>query len=149
MALIQVVAERAVGAAAAVTYRYLADYRAHHHRFLPPAFSAWRVERGGVGAGTVVRYRVTLAGRARDFRVTVAEPEPGRVLTECDLKTDTLTTFTVVPDGERSRVRFETAWPATGGIAGAVERLLAPRLLRRLYAAELDRLDRYAQQQRG
>jgi hypothetical protein len=33
------------------------------------------------------------------------------------------------------------------GVQGLVERLAAPRLLRRLYRDELERLDRYAQEQ--
>jgi hypothetical protein len=33
---------------------------------------------------------------------------------------------------------------ARGGIGGFFERLFAPRVLRRLYAEELERLDRYA-----
>ena len=41
------------GAPAEVVYGYLADMREHHPRFLPPAFEDFKVESGGVGAGTV------------------------------------------------------------------------------------------------
>jgi hypothetical protein len=34
--------------------------------------------------------------------------------------------------------------PGPGGVGGLFERLLAPRVLRRLCADELERLDRYA-----
>jgi len=37
-----------------------------------------------VGAGTVHSFKMTAGGRARDFRMRVAEPDPGRVLTESD-----------------------------------------------------------------
>src|SRR3712207_2046569 len=66
-------------------YRILADYRRHHPRILPPAFSGFAVEAGGVGAGTTIRFRVTAGGQARDYRQRVSEPAPGRVVREADL----------------------------------------------------------------
>ena len=51
MGTIHVTAERLVGAPADNVYGYLADMREHHPRFLPPAFSDFEVESGGVGAG--------------------------------------------------------------------------------------------------
>ncbi len=146
MAEIRVAAERAIAAPAEQVYRYLADYRAHHPRFLPPAFSDFQVEQGGVGAGTVVRFRLTAGGRSRAYRQRVAEPTPGRVLTESDLDSSSVTTFTVTPDGDGCRVRIETAWQGAGGVGGLFERLFAPRVLRRLYADELARLDHYARE---
>jgi hypothetical protein len=44
-------------------------------------------------------------------------------------------------------VRIETRWQGARGIGGFFERLFAPRFLRRLYADELDRLDRHARSQ--
>ena len=146
MAEIRVTAERQIAAPAERVYGYIADFREHHHRFLPPAFSDFRVEEGGVGAGTVAAFRITTAGRSRAYRVRVAEPEPGRVLTESDTASSLVTTWTVMPEGANSRVRLETAWQGAGGIGGFFERLFAPRALRRLYADELDRLDRYARE---
>ncbi|HET7245859.1 MAG TPA: hypothetical protein VFJ07_13595 [Streptosporangiaceae bacterium] len=49
MARMQVSAERTVDAAADTVYRYIADMREHHPRFLPPAFSDFQVEAGGAG----------------------------------------------------------------------------------------------------
>jgi hypothetical protein len=77
----------------------------------------------------------------------VAEPEPGRVLTESDMESSLVTTFTVDPEGDRSRVRIATTWEGAGGIGGFFERTFAPRVLRRLYADELERLNRYAREQ--
>lgn len=147
MAEIYVTASGTVGAPAADVYRYIADYRQHHPRFLPPAFSDFRVEQGGVGAGTVVSFRVTAGGSTRAHRDVVAEPEPGRVLTESN-DAGKLTTFTVTPAGGGSQVKIETRWP-TAGLRGLVERLLAPRLLRAIFVDELARLDRYARQQQA
>jgi hypothetical protein len=141
---LHVAAERLIGAPAERVYRCIADFRTHHPRFLPPAFSDFRVEQGGLGAGTITSFRVTAAGRTRAYRMRVDEPEPGRVLTESDLQSSLVTTFTVTPEGPGCRVRIETRWRGAGGLGGFFERLLAPRVVRRLYADELERLDRYA-----
>ena len=144
MSELRVVAERAVGAPAELVYRLIADFDRHHPRFLPPAFSEFRVEEGGVGAGTVHSFRMTTGGRARAFRMRVAEPDPGRVLTESDERSTMVTTWVVTPEGPGCRMRVETRWQGAGGVGGLFERLVAPRVLRRLYADELERLDRYA-----
>lgn len=138
--------ERVIAAPPADVYAYIADYRAHHHRFLPPAFSDFAVEAGGVGAGTLVRFRLKAGGRETAHRARVEEPEPGRRLTETYLDTGSVTAFEVLPEGEGCRVRIETTFPAAPGLRGAVERVLAPRLLRPLYEDELARLDRYARE---
>lgn len=146
MSDLRAAAERTIAAPADRVYRYIADFREHHQRWLPPAFSDFQVEQGGFGAGTVSRFTMTLGGRSRTFRTEVTEPEPGRVLVETDPAAPSVTTFTVTPEGEQCRVRIETTWPSAGGIAGLFERLFAPRMLSRLYADELDRLDRYARE---
>jgi hypothetical protein len=149
MAPISVSAERTVGVPAPEVYGYIADMREHHPHFLPPAFSDFQVESGGVGAGTITRYNLTAGGRTRQYRTQVAEPEPGRVLTESDTGSTSVTTFTVTPEGNACRVRISTTWQGAGGVGGVFERLFAPRVLRRLYDDELGRLDTYAQQQHG
>jgi len=145
MAPISVSAERTVGAPAPEVYGYIADHRDHHPHFLPAAFSDFQVESGGVGAGTIARYKLTAGGRTRQFRMQVAEPEPGRVLTETDTESTTVTTWTVTPEGNDCRVRISSTWQGAGGVGGVFERLFAPRVLRRLYDDELSRLDAYAQ----
>jgi uncharacterized protein YndB with AHSA1/START domain len=146
VAEISVAAERQVAAPAERVYRILADYK-HHQRILPEAFSDVKIEQGGVGAGTVVSFKVTAGGVTRFHRDTVAEPVPGRVLTESN-DTGKLTTFTVTPVGGpnsgQTLVRIETRWPASG-LQGLIERLVAPRMLRGIFDEELRRLERYAQ----
>ena len=122
--------------------------RDHHPRFLPPAFSGFQVESGGVGAGTVTRFTMTAGGRTREYRMQVAEPEPGRVLTESDTGSSAVTTFTVSPRDGASLVQISTAWDGAGGIGGFFERMFAPRVLRGIYADELKRLDAYAREHR-
>ena len=65
MGTVRASAERLVDAPADVVYGCIADMRDHHPHFLPPAFSGFQVESGGVGAGTVVRFTVTAGGRQR------------------------------------------------------------------------------------
>ena len=149
MAPILVSAERTVDAPADVIYGYFADMREHHPRFLPPAFADFQVESGGVGAGTITRFTVNAGGRSRQYRMQVAEPEPGRVLTESDSLSSMVTTTTVTPRDGGAHVRMATTWDGAGGIGGFFERLFAPRVMRGLYADELVRLEAYARQQRG
>jgi uncharacterized membrane protein len=143
---IQVSAERLVEAPADSVYSYIADMREHHPRFLPPAFSEFEVESGGVGAGTITRFKVTAGGRSREYRMEVAEPEPGRVLTESDTNSSLQTRFTVTPEGDNARVEISTAWEGAGGIGGFFERLFAPRVMRGIYQDELERLNAYARE---
>jgi hypothetical protein len=146
MAAIRVVAEGNVGAPAERVYGILADYRQHHPKILPPAFSDFRVDEGGVGAGTVIRFRLKAGGRTEDYRAVVSEPEPGRVLRENYPERSSATIFMVTPAGDACRVRIETTGQRAG-LRGVIERLLAPRVLAPLYADELARLDRYAREQ--
>jgi uncharacterized protein YndB with AHSA1/START domain len=146
MAKINVSAERTISAPAETVYGYLADMREHHPKFLPPAFSDFTAESGGVGAGTVTRFKTTAGGRTREYQMEVSEPEPGRVLQENDTNSSLVTTFTVTPQGDSSSVRIETSWDGAGGIGGFFERTFAPRAMRGIYDDELERLDAYARQ---
>jgi hypothetical protein len=145
MSQISVSAQRVIEAPADRVYRILSDYRQHHPHILPPAFSGFSVEHGGIGEGTVIRFQVSLAGRTESYHQRVVEPDPGRVLREVDVDGDRSTTFVVTPAGTGCEVLIETTWKS-GGIRGMVERLAAPRLLKPLYKDELDRLDRYARE---
>lgn len=148
MATVRASAWRRISAPASRVYAILADYNQQHPRILPSAFSEWRVEEGGTGAGTIVSFGIKAGGRNRRYRMRVEEPQPGRVLTETDLDSSLVTTFTVVPEGEAAcRVRIETVWQGAGGGGGFFERLFAPRVLQRLYTEELSNLDRAAREQ--
>ncbi len=147
MSTVTAVATRTVAAPAAVVFRCLSDFRAHHQRILPPAFSDFRVEEGGTGEGTVVSFVVTAGGRSRRYRMRVAVPDPGRVLEEHDTGSSLVTSFTLTPDADRTHVRIETTWQGAGGVGGFFERLFAPGAMRRIYDDELARLDAYAQEQ--
>ncbi|GAC1520095.1 MAG: SRPBCC family protein [Herpetosiphon sp.] len=147
MAVLRVTAEHQIDAPAEQVYAYISDSQHHHAHFLPPAFTDFKVEQGGVGAGTIHSFHIAAGGRNRFYRMKVAEPVPGQVITESDLNSSLVTTFTVQPDGNRSRVKIETTWNGAKGIGGFFERLFAPKAMQRLYLDELDRLNRYAVEQ--
>ena len=149
MAEIKVATEREIGAPTKDVYRYISDFRQHHPNFLPPNFSNLKVEKGGVGKGTVVSFHLKAGMRERDYRMEIGEPERGRVMTESDTDSSLVTRWSVSAEGKNSRVRIETTWQGAGGVGGVFERLFAPRVLRKLYQDELGRLDQYARQQRG
>ena len=143
MAKVKASAERTIDAPAEQVYGYLADMH-QHSRFLPPAFSDFKVEEGGVGAGTVTSFAVTAGGRTRNYRMRITEPEPGRTLVESDANSSLVNTFNVEPQGDKSLVRISTSWDGAGGIGGFFERTFAPRALQRMYLDELERLNAYA-----
>ena len=138
---IRATAERRIAGGTDRVHGFLADFIEHHPQILPEEFGDLAVEHGGYGAGTVASFTLTMAGRTRDVRIRVDEPEPGRVLTETDLDTGVVTTFTVEPAPRASStVRIETTWQSSG-LRGIVERVVATRFLRDLYERELELLD--------
>jgi uncharacterized protein YndB with AHSA1/START domain len=144
MRKVQVSAERTIKAPAATVFGYLADFTQHHPHFLPPAFSEFKVESGGIGPGTVAQFKLTAGGRTREYRMQVTEPEQGRVLVETDTNSSLVTTFTVDPEAAGCAVRISTSWDGAGGVGGIFERLFAPRVMRGIYLDELGRLEAYA-----
>lgn len=136
----QVEVSRIIDAKPEVIYGIIADYRNRHPKILPkPEFAEMVVEQGGTGAGTVIRVTMRVMGMQQVLRMTVSEPEPGRVIQEEN--EGVVTTFTVTPleGGTRSRVTIASTWRRPG-FAGFVERLINPRVARGLYRRELELL---------
>jgi hypothetical protein len=132
-----------------VVYTVLADYRVGHPAILPkPYFTDLRVEQGGQGAGTVVHTRMVVLGVERVFKLTVSEPEPGRVLKEVDEQAGIVTTFTVtaLEPGQQSRVTIATMARASPGVRGLLEKIMNPPLTRQIYRQELKQLADYVRQ---
>lgn len=147
MAHVHAEQEAVIAAPADVVYGILADYHQHHPHVLPKQyFSDLTVEEGGQGAGTTFRVRTHALGVEHAYHMRVTEPEPGRVLAETDIDSGLVTTFTVTPtnDGTHARVRIATDWETSPGLAGIIEKLLTPMVMRRIYAKELRQLDEYA-----
>jgi uncharacterized protein YndB with AHSA1/START domain len=143
MATQEIRASKQIQAAPEKIYAMIADYHNGHPHILPkPYFVALEVEKGGYGAGTVIRFQMKLMGRLQKFRAEITEPEPGRVLVETDLDTGTTTTFTVEEhaQAQESLVSIRTVTQVRDGLFGAVEGWLTVRLLQPIYTKELDQL---------
>ena len=138
---------RYIDAAPRTVYSLIADYRSGHPRILPPKYFGWlRVEQGGVGAGTRIRFSMKSFGTEQEMVAIVDEPEPGRVLVESFQDGTGVTTFTVDPNPPGSRVSIRTVL-ARPGLRGALEGLVAPRFLRQVYRDELELLERVAKEE--
>jgi uncharacterized protein YndB with AHSA1/START domain len=145
MAQHRVMASRLVAAPPQKVYALLADYQVGHPSILPkPYFVSLNVEKGGIGAGTVIHFQMQLMGRLQMFHAEITEPEPGRVLVETDRTSGAVTTFTVEPQdsGERSQVTITTDTKVRDGILGVIEGWLTTQLLRPIYVKELEQLAR-------
>jgi Polyketide cyclase / dehydrase and lipid transport len=138
--------EQLIDAPPAAVYAVLADYTTHHPRIMPaPPFSNLEVESGGVGAGTIFHITVRMLGRRQRLHMQVAEPAPGRVLTETNLDTGVVTEFTVAPreGGSRTLAGMSSEWEPKRGLRGLTDRLVTPRLMGRMFAKQLHQLDQY------
>jgi carbon monoxide dehydrogenase subunit G len=116
---------------------FLRDYHARP-KVLTDNYTAYRVEQGGRGGGTVIGYHFAAGGRERDYRLAVEEEAGG--LLERDQLSSFVSRWTVAPDGAGSEVTIEASWSGGGGIGGVFERTFAPLGLRRIYGQMLDKL---------
>lgn len=143
MADVIVTVDRTLKAPADQVYRSIIDYQNQRSRWLPPAYSNYRVTEGGVGNGTAFSYHLSAGRRERDYHMRVTEPVPGSVVREADEGSSLTNIWTVEPRGSGSLVRLETRWQGARGVGGFFERTFAPRAVRALHADTLARLDRY------
>ena len=136
----QVTAEvsRQLDAPAERVLEFLRDYREARPRILTDHYTAYRVEQGGSGSGTVIAYHFAAGGRERDYRLHVEEV--AGILRETDELSSFVSTWRVTPAGAGSNVTLEGSWRGAGGIGGFFERTFAPAGLRRIYGEVLDRL---------
>jgi Polyketide cyclase / dehydrase and lipid transport len=131
-------------------YATIADYHVGHPSILPRELYDLRVEQGGLGAGTIIRFKARVLGVEQTFHHRVSEPEPGRVLVEQDIEPgqNLTTTFTVTPlaGGKKSQVEIRTTLNSSPGLKGLAERLLIPLTNPPIYRKELKILESVAQQ---
>ena len=148
MAVYTVSASAHIDAPPERVYGIIADYRVGHPSILPKPFRNFVVEQGGTGAGTIVRFDVHAYGTVTKCRAIVTEPEPGRILVEKNVEpTESVTTFTVVAGANGGTdVTFVTEAQSRDGVAGAIERFMSRRFLKKLYAEELQLLTQRAAQ---
>jgi hypothetical protein len=143
---------RRLNAAPRRVYDTIANYHTGHPRILPRQFRNLRVEKGGVGDGTVITFQVKVFGKTDTFRAEVTEPEPGRVLVEKNVAgSESVTTFVVEPGAraDEAIVTITTELAARRGWAGAIERFMTERVLRPMYAEELRLLEAAAADRPG
>ena len=138
MARVRVQATRTVDASPEKVLDVLRDYREARPRILTDNYSAYRVEQGGNGNGTVIGYHFAAGGRERDYRLRVEE-STGE-LRERDELSSFVSSWSVQPAGAGSTVSLESSWEGAGGIGGFFERTFAPMGLRRIYSQMLDKL---------
>jgi hypothetical protein len=138
MATVTARATKAVDAPPERVLEFLRDYREARPRILTDNYTAYRVEQGGHGKGTVIGYHFAAGGRERDYRLSVEEDSGG--LSERDQLSSFVSRWTVAPDGAGAQVTLEASWQGAGGVGGVFERTFAPMGLRRIYGAMLDRL---------
>jgi hypothetical protein len=128
-------------------YALIANYKDGHRRILPKQFSDITVEQGGIGAGTLIRFQMSVLGRKQNYRAAISEPEPGRVLVETYLEpAGTITTFRVEQGiaPADSHVTIATELPVRSGLVGLMEKTAAGFLLRSIFRKELTNLARVA-----
>lgn len=127
-------------------YAVLADYHVGHAAILPrPPFTDLIVEKGGIGAGTVLTTRVKAYGRIMSYHQVVSEPEPGRVIMEKDMDTAQYSMFTLDPlnGGKQTRVTIFCEFPVVPGFEGVLQRMFQPAYSRGILKQELHNLAHY------
>lgn len=143
MSQLQISTTKIILASTEQVYQIIADYNLGHPKILPkPYFESLVVEKGGIGAGTIIRFKMKVLGRQQEFRAEISEPEPGRVLVERDLDTSGETTFCVdpQPDNESVRVTITTTMEIRSGLFSTLEGWFTKRLLTSIYEKELEQL---------
>jgi hypothetical protein len=131
-------ATRMISAPPERVLEFLRDYREARPKILTDGYTAYRVEQGGEGAGTVFSYHLAAGRRERDYRMRAEAADGG--LIERDELSSFVSTWTIVPTATGSSVTLEGSWQGAGGIGGFFELMFAPLGLRRIYEQILDKL---------
>ena len=146
MSQYEVTVSRIINAPATAVYAAFADYHHSHAAVLPkPYFTEMTVDKGGHGAGTEITVHMAVMGNKITYHLLVTEPEPGRVLQEEDKTVGIVTTFTVDPvnNGRAARVTLHTRARTAPGLKGFLEKLINPRVSRKIYNEELDLVEKH------
>lgn len=140
MAQVRAQTDGTISASPEEAYELLSDYETGRRKVLTDNFSDYKVEQGGKGAGTVVAWHFAAAGRERDYRMEVSEPG-GNTLREKDTNSSLVTTWSVAPVTNGSRVTVTTEWEGASGIGGFFEKTFAPLGLKKIYGRMLAKLE--------
>jgi hypothetical protein len=131
-------------------YAVIRDYHIGHRAILPkPYFTGLEVEKGGVGAGTVILVHMEVFGNKRTYRHVVTEPEPNRLLIEQDDNLGVMSRFRVEPVNEhQTRVTIIADSRPQPGFTGLMEKLFNPPIMRKIFREELQLLAEYVRDKR-
>lgn len=117
----------------------LADYTSVRPEILPSNYRDYRVDEGGIGAGTVVHWILQATEkRSRDVLADVSATADS--VTETDRNSSMVTVYRVSAAGVGTRVETTTSWQGAGGIGGFFEKTFAPKGLARIQLALLGNL---------
>jgi len=138
----QVAVDRIIDTPHQAVYKIVTDME-EHRRILPKQFESLEVLQGGSGAGTVFRLSMNVMGARSSIEMTVSEPVQGRVIRERDEAAGVTTTWTLTPseDDGRCLIELTTEFRSKPGLAGVLERLLSPPVIRSMYRRELDNIN--------
>jgi hypothetical protein len=151
MSYIRVDVSKDIPARAEAIYAILCDYRVGHQAILPrPEFVSLDIEKGGGGAGTEYTLTMRLYGQTYTYQHRIEEPRPGFELVEIDRQTgERASWFTLEPQAgsTATRVTISSQLPVAAGFTGIIQRLMQPRIMRKLFERELDNLAAYVKRQ--
>ena len=138
-------ATKIINAPAKDIYHIIADYHTMHYFILPKQyFLSLDVEEGGIGHGTIINFEMRILGKTQSFRSLVTEPQPGRLLVETDIRSETPTSFHVNSIGNDSQTRVSISTELKS--QNKLEALVAKVVLQKVYREELDLLAKVAEE---
>ncbi len=117
----------------------VADYNEVRPKILSSQYSDYEVLQGGVGAGTVVKWKLQ-ATKSRVREVQAAVDVAGKTVIEKAANSTMVTNWTVAPAGTGSTVTTKTTWTGAGGVKGFFEKTFAPLGLKKIQAEVLENL---------
>jgi carbon monoxide dehydrogenase subunit G len=137
MGYVEVEESLLVGAQPEKVYRVLADPK-HHKHILPEEFTSYGEEADGM-----VAFTLKVGGVERHMRVRTEQAEPNRLFREIEVDSNIATEFILEPHHDGTVVTISMKYETKRTIAGWIEKLTVPLLLRPLYKKELVKLGRY------
>jgi carbon monoxide dehydrogenase subunit G len=126
-----------VGAPPEKVYKVLADPN-HHAKILPEEFTSY-----GPESDSIVAFTLKVGGVERRMRVRTEETEPNRLFREVEISSNIATEFLLEPHEDGTVVTISMKYETKKSIAGWIETMTVPLLLRPLYKKELVKLGRY------
>ncbi|CAJ1494960.1 SRPBCC family protein [[Mycobacterium] burgundiense] len=117
----------------------VADYNEVRPKILSSQYSDYQVLQGGVGAGTVVKWKLQ-ATKSRVREVQANVDIAGKTVIEKDANSTMVTNWTVAPAGPGASVTVKTSWTGAGGVKGIFEGIFAPLGLKKIQAEVLKNL---------